>query len=167
MPSTYEPIQTITTSGNATTVNFSSIPNTYTDLVLIYKGGLNAFDYLYSRYNNDTNSNYSGLGLSGTGTGASSGRYTNGSFHQLIGWAIGQGSGLTNMGIVYFMNYSNTTTFKTIIVRDSNTQTSGGTQLGSHLWRSTSAINSISLTGINNRFLTDGSTLTLYGILKA
>jgi len=58
---TYEPIATTTVSGSSTsTVTFSSISGTYTDLVIIGNLGsqtTNAFPYL--QFNGDTGSNYS------------------------------------------------------------------------------------------------------------
>jgi hypothetical protein len=167
MAITYEPIATTTTTGSATTVSFTSIPQTYTDLILVYNGGLSGFDYIYSRYNSDTGSNYSGTGVGGNGSSAFSGRYSNQVYNQLLGWAIGLGTPLTSIGIIHFINYANTTTYKSIIGRDTNPESGGATQAAVHLWRSTSAISSIELTGINSRTITDGSTFTLYGIASA
>lgn len=68
MAKTYEPIQTVTVANNTTTtINFSSIPQTYTDLRLVgcysyYNTGLGGSDTLMFRVNADANSgryNYS------------------------------------------------------------------------------------------------------------
>jgi hypothetical protein len=167
LPSTMTPIATIATTSSAATVTFSNIPQTYTDLILVYNGGLSGFDYIYSRYNSDTGSNYSGTAMYGNGSTASAHRYSSGTYNQLIGWGIGQGTALTSVGIIHFMNYANTTTYKSMILRDMNPESGGGTQAAVHLWRSTSAISSIVLTGINSRTITNGSTFTLYGIKAA
>jgi len=164
MTATYDCIATTTTSGSAGTVTFSSIPSTYTDLILVYNGGLSGFDYVFGRFNSDTGTNYSGTAIYGNGTSAASHRYSSTAYLQLIGWGIGQGTALTSVGLVHIMNYANTTTNKSVIVRDINPESSGGTQAGVHLWRSTAAITSITLTGINSRTYTNGSTFTLYGI---
>ena len=167
MAKTYEPIATTTTTSNATTVSFTSIPQTYTDLILVYNGGLSGFDYIYSQYNSDTGSNYSGTEVTGNGSSAVSYRYSNQTYNQLLGWVVGQETPLTFIGIIHFINYANTTTYKSMIGRDTNPESGGGTQAAVHLWRSTSAISSIELTGINSRTITNGSTFTLYGIKAA
>lgn len=65
-----------------------------------------------------------------------------------------------------FQNYSNTTTFKTMIGR--NGAAAFDVEASVQLWRSTSAINTLQLFagqgGIN---FTSGSTFTLYGITAA
>jgi hypothetical protein len=61
-------------------------------------------------------------------------------------------------------NYSNTTTFKTFLSRTNVASDRVEALVG--LWRSTSAITSITLYCGSNSFVT-GSTFTLYGILKA
>jgi hypothetical protein len=63
------------------------------------------------------------------------------------------------------MNYSNTTTYKTIISRGDNP---GFLVIAlANLWRSTSAINIITMVSeTGNNFVT-GSTFTLYGITAA
>lgn len=164
MTVTYDCIATTTTSGNATTITFSSIPSTYTDLILIYNGGLSGFDFLYSRYNGDTGSNYSGSALFGQGTSVGGHRYSSQTYNNLIGWGIGQGTALTSIGAIHFLDYANTTKFKSIMARNANPESGGGNSNEVHLWRSTSAINSISLTGVNSRTMTNGSTFALYGV---
>jgi hypothetical protein len=65
------------------------------------------------------------------------------------------------------MNYANTTTFKTVLIRANNSSTGVDLILG--LWRKTpEAITSITIknTGTSSNFAI-GSTLTLYGIKAA
>jgi hypothetical protein len=70
----------------------------------------------------------------------------------------------------HFMNYSNSTTYKTMLGRQGTaSSTAGGASLTVSLWRNTSAITSIQLQldfGSSNRWYT-GSTFTLYGIKAA
>jgi hypothetical protein len=61
------------------------------------------------------------------------------------------------------MNYANTSTYKTVLTR-SNKYDRVGAIVG--LWRSTAAINSITLTAYSNTYAI-GSTFTLYGIAAA
>ncbi len=63
--------------------------------------------------------------------------------------------------IQQYQNYSNTTTYKTVLSRCSNP--TGGTLAVAGLWRSTAAITSITLTPTAGNWLS-GSTFTLYGI---
>jgi len=62
------------------------------------------------------------------------------------------------------MNYSNTTTYKTGLVRANSA--ASGTDAIVGLWRSTAAITSIVATHDTAQFAT-GSTFTLYGIASA
>lgn len=166
---TYEPLAT-TTLGSATSiVTFSTISGSYTDLVLIGNTGVmsetTAFRF---RFNSDDGSNYSYLQMSGNGSSAASTKDTS-QVSGLISGALADASN-PNMFIMNIQNYSNTTTYKTTINRGSR----GAGSLASvsacvSLWRSTSAITSISLSanfdgGVN---FPTGSTFTLYGILAA
>jgi hypothetical protein len=60
-----------------------------------------------------------------------------------------------------FQNYSNATTYKSILMRVG--KATNGTDAMVGLWRSTSAINTIKLMGSNALY----GTLTLYGIKAA
>jgi hypothetical protein len=163
--STYSPIASVTLSSAQSSVTFSGIPQTYTDLVIVFNGGISAFDYIYAQYNSDTGTNYSGTIVQGDGSTTSSSRYSNQNFNQLFGWGIGYGNDLNAVGIAHFQNYSNTTTFKTVIARNNRANT--GTSADVHLWRSTSAITSITFTGVNSRTINSGSTFNLYGVANA
>ena len=157
---TYEPIATQTLGSTAATVTFSSIPGTYTDLVLITSNtssaGLGGV-YL-DQINGDTGANYSSTKIFGTGTVAGSDRNTS---------DTGVNIALTNStqcnNIFHFLNYSNTTTFKTVLARG-NSGGAGQTRASVALFRSTAAITSFRLSGVT---FDAGSTFTLYGILKA
>ena len=66
--------------------------------------------------------------------------------------------------IINIQNYSNTTTYKTALVRYNN----GGVIVEGivNLWRNTAAITQIDFGNSSANYLA-GSTFTLYGILKA
>ena len=72
MTATYDPIATTTLGSAASTITFSSIPNTFTDLRLVLFGvTLNATGtYNQIRFNNDTGTNYSWTQLLGNGSAA-------------------------------------------------------------------------------------------------
>jgi hypothetical protein len=161
MASTYTPIATQTLGSAQSSYTFSSIPSTYTDLVLI----INGYDStpgtasLGIQFNSDTGSNYSVTGMLGDGTSASSYRQTSQSASN-----IGTFFPTTGMNIVNIMNYANTTTYKTMLGRVSTAASRVAATVG--LWRSTAAINRIDLTIQGDNFAI-GSTFTLYGILAA
>lgn len=163
MPATYEPIATQTVSGSSTgTVTFTSIPSTYTDIVVVINAGYlsDSRDVTWT-VNNDGGSNYSQTTLQGNGSSATSSRntsvvkfYSNCLTHPNYG-----------VGIIHLMNYANTTTFKTALSRSGTTV--NVVEAAVHLWRSTAAINRLDFfPNVSGNFLS-GSTFTLYGILKA
>ena len=163
---TYELIETTTLGSDAPSVTFSSIPGTYTDLAVVFNGGLDVFDFIYTQVGNgsiDTGANYSGTIILGDGSSAASSRHSSGTYLQTLGWAIGILNDAN--GLLHFMNYSNTTTYKTILNRTNSPAYGTSAYVG--LWRSTSAINTIRFTGVNSRNITAGSTFTLYGIKAA
>lgn len=162
MASTYEPIATYTASGSISTYTFSSIPATYTDLILVKSGAISGGDNTFMRFNGDTGSNYSTTIIQGSGSAASSGRSTN-STSAGVGYT---GDANEIMQIIQIMNYANTTTYKTAISRSNSSTTNGYVQAGVELWRSTAAINSVTLFQGSTNFNT-GTTFTLYGIKAA
>jgi len=167
MASTYEPIATATASGSTNTVTFSSIPSTYTDLVLVtsIRSTGASFSQTRIRYNGDSGSNYSGTVLLGDGSAASSYRETNAT-EMLVAYDAlsGNPSGFFSPTIINIMNYANTTTYKTLLARNSNAL--GNAMADVFMWRSTAAINSVSIITANANFET-GSTFTLYGVKSA
>ena len=165
MPSTYEPIATATASGSTLSITLSSIPSTYTDLILILQSGPGTNgNSIYVQLNSDTGSNYSTTDIWGDGTSAASGRTTSATFIRILGRGVGAPTNLNNNSITSFMNYSNTTTFKTMLNRSNVPSTGTGATVG--LWRNTAAISSLTITSESGN-LQSGSTFTLYGIKSA
>ena len=110
--------------------------------------------------NSDTGTNYSVTRLYGDGTTATSDRFSNENYLDL---GFFQGN-LNNTSIIQFMNYSNTTTYKTMLNRW-NSPAYVTAVVG--LWRSTAAITSIKLYNATTINLKSGTTFTLYGIAAA
>jgi hypothetical protein len=159
MPNTYESIATQTLGASAASVTFSSIPATYTDLVLIHAGTTDANRDISIRFNGDSGSNYSRTLLFGDGSSAGSGRDSNST---LINFNFQNTTESTC--VAQIMNYSNTTTNKTLLSRENPVSTAAAAIVG--LWRDTSAITSITIApGAGT--LSSGSTFTLYGIKSA
>ena len=170
MPATYEPIQTQTLGSATQTVTLSSIPGTYTDLVLVMSFATETASgsAIRLRINGDTTaSNYSTTFLQGQGSGTSMGHREQND--AALGYQIGATNSFVNAYILNFMNYANTSAFKTYVGRVN----SGidGTGLNAMLYRSTSAITSMSFRVGNYSYPTNnfaaGSTFTLYGIKAA
>lgn len=167
MAITYEPIATTTLSTATATVTFSSIPQTYTDLIIIGQLGQSASNNsVRYRYNSDSGSNYSYQYVKGTGVGVGNGNEAN-----ATSGYIAEVSGDSVLNCIFrcnILNYTNTTTYKTLVSRGG--RASEAVDLVVSTWRSTSAITSISIAQgatfpTNN--LISGSTFTLYGIKAA
>jgi hypothetical protein len=167
MPSTYEPIATTTLASAVASYTFSSIPQTYTDLILVTNvKGSSASGYPAARFNSDSGTNYSTTFFYGVGGGTSgtSGRSSNANYAYTQWNATFSTSDFNFNNIIQIQNYSNTTTNKTYIARAGNAAVSTDINVG--LWRSTSAISTISYHSLVGD-LAIGTTLTLYGIAAA
>lgn len=163
--STYTPIATTTLSSAAADYTFTSIPGTYTDLVLIVNGGTSSSGQsIGMRFNGDSGNNYSSTDLVADASGPASGRTTNTNFIRIVGRGIGTDSTLIDNGVTSIQNYSNSTTYKSTLNRSN---VSGGVIVCAALWRSTAAITSITIFGEGPSNLITGTTLTLYGITAA
>jgi hypothetical protein len=161
MPATYEPIATTTLGSAQASFSFTSIPGTYTDLVAVVVASTSG--NLKIELNSDTSGNYSNTILYGTGSSALSARNSN-----TTGLIFGTTANTVGNGVnlYHFMNYSNTTTYKTALSRGNDID-NGLVRADVGLWRSTSAITSIRFISNLGSNLATGSTFTLYGILKA
>jgi hypothetical protein len=163
MPSTYEPIATSTLSSTASIITFSSIPSTYTDLVLIVAcldsvgGGRTRL-----RLNGNSGTNYSRINLTGNGSSANS---YSGSNETQFDLSVAAGTSSTNptVQIISINNYSNATTNKIIISRYGVGNQATEAMVG--LYRSTATITSVSY--FTQGTMQIGTTATLYGIKAA
>jgi hypothetical protein len=168
--STYTPIATTTLGSSTQYITFSSISGSYTDLVLVFANPSGAstalpFDLRVGNGSVDTGTNYSRTLLTGNGTAASSSRAATDGVLRFSSASLQQASGGNFIGTVHFMNYSNTTTFKTMLGRSNNADL--GTDAAVNLWRSTSAINIIQVGNIGGGTMNSGVIATLYGIAAA
>jgi hypothetical protein len=161
---TYDKIATYTVPSAAASYTFTSIAGTYTDIILIADATtVNANGSIALQLNGDTGTNYSYTALYGTGSVAGSLRGSNAAIIGFIGFAAQVPVGTRAMGIAHFQNYSNTTTNKTVLIRNTPA-VSATVEAGVGLWRNTSAITSITLLPLSGASLATGSTFTLYGI---
>ena len=166
---TYTLISSSTLNTTTATVTFSSIPSTYTDLFLVVNPlSTNNRDVIL-RFNSDTGSNYSITFVSGYGSGSpafSSGRTTSQGFMYADYYAPSNPT--QSIRQINIMDYANTTTYKTALMRSSNPAAypAGGAEALVGLWRSTTAINTVAVSLASDSFLT-GSVFKLYGIEAA
>jgi hypothetical protein len=156
MASTYTPISSQSVSG-VSSVSFTSIPSTYTDLKVVYNG-YNDAPLVRMDFNGDT-SNQSVTMVMGNGSTAASARY---STPYLYVWTPDANAYFTF--IVNIMNYSNTTKYKSWLSRCDIAHGAGGPTAATGTWRSNSAINRVDFTTTS---LTMSGTFTLYGIKAA
>ena len=171
MATTYQMIQTTTLGTSQASVTFSAIPSTYTDLVLVgsAKSLLSGTDSIGIAVNGNGSAIYSRTYLQANGTAVTSGRQT--AQIRIVSDYIMGTSGTADFGVYTwnFMNYSNTTTYKTMLVRYNSASAAAGTAV--LLWRSTSAITTFSFNinsfGSSTGDFITGSTFTLYGIKAA
>lgn len=176
MPATYENISTTTLSSQSNSTTFSNISGNYTDLILVgHFGVTGSGSSVLLKVGNgtiDTGSNYS---ESAMGAGGASGNTlvvernaARGDIPMFTNIHGFHNTGISNSFIIHFMNYSNTSTYKYVLIRTANGGGSSypGTAIGVGLWRSSSAINTIQLLGGSTDFQAN-STFTLYGVKGA
>jgi hypothetical protein len=172
MPNTFTLIQAVTVgSGGPASIDFSSIPSTYTDLCLrisartSYSG---IADDLYLKFNNSTAANYSFRTLLANGSTvrsqAASGQtllYCAG-----INGATSTSNTFSNVDI-YIPNYAGSTN-KSVSVDNAIENNATTADLGflANLWSQTAAINQITILG-GYAALVQYSTAYLYGIIKS
>lgn len=160
MASTFDKIATANASGTGASITFSSISGSYTDLVLLCNVKISVARNLLLRFNSDTGSNYSRTLLTSDPGSSRQQDYSYITF-------TGNGVATTNIHsshIIHIMNYSNATTYKTVIVRSDNADSGVDAVMGT--WRSTSAITSLEVYTTTANF-DSTSIFTLYGIKAA
>ncbi len=161
---TYVAIETKTLTSAVSTVTLgagNTIPQTYTDLVIVFNGSMTTLDNNNIRFNGvSTGSLYSVTRLIGNGSSASSSRASNQNQMQLGEIATSQST-----DVIQIMNYSNSTTFKTVLARSANTAQMLKHNVG--LFRSTSPITMIEIFSGGGYNYPVGSTFTLYGIASS
>lgn len=167
MAITYVPIATQTLATAQTSVSFSSIPQTYTDLRLVMQTKNTLGVYLVYLYDPNFSAGiYSGTYLLTSGTAATGGRY-NADNYILPDKPYGSTSTGWSSYTVDFMNYSNTSVYKTALSRASISDGANAqVYLNGGLIRTTSAITGLTTIMGGGNFAA-GSTFALYGIKAA
>ena len=164
-----------TSTGAGSTINFTSIPQTYKHLQIRFMAltnrGTYGIDGLYMTFKSDTGMNYAQHTLNGNGaTAAASGQGTGSIAACYMDFVLGTTvSSYPGVGVIDILDYANTSKYKTM-------RALGGTDLNgtiggvpgrvnfaSSVWLDTRAIDSITLTPVNGTF-TAYTSFALYGI---
>jgi len=166
MATTYEKIATTTLGSSASTITFSSIPSTYTDLRLAFTG-TSAAGRIGFIFNSDSGSNYSTTTIYGGGASVTTQSFQNQANIMLISYSNGPSNTVPAFGTADIFSYAGST-YKTVLVAASSDYNSiyNGVTRNVTLYRSTSAITSITI-NTNGSDLNSGCTATLYGIKAA
>ena len=168
----FESIATVTVgSGGASSVEFTSIPATYSHLQvrLISRQTTNQTnDYLYTQLNNDTSALYRTHQISGDGSSVAAADF--GAINQMYIQRQPAASSTASVfsGIIFdVLDYANTNKFKTLRqIGGFDANGSGFVYFVSGLWRSTNAITSIKIFPGQDNFA-QYSHFALYGIRSA
>jgi len=163
MANTYELIASQTLATTATSITFSSIPSTYTDLELVMSARTNTnaiVDALFMSLNGSSAS-FTGKYLQGDGS-----TVVSGSLAQYVGGTEGSQptANIFHNAKIYIPNYagSNYKSYSADSAHENNATTAyAGLVAG--LWSNTAAITSITIGPGSNSFITN-STFYLYGI---
>jgi hypothetical protein len=167
MPVTFIKIATATVgSGGAASIDFTSIPATYTDLCIKYSlRSTTSQDWCRLTFNGSS-SNLTSRFIRGNGSSVDSETATNNDFSVYM-----NGSGTTSNTFAstdfYFPNYANSLAKTLLIdtVQEANTTLAYALIVG-QLWNDTAAVNQITVTA-KTGLLAQYSTATLYGISKS
>lgn len=166
MPNTFTLISTITVgSGGASSIDFTSIPSTFTDLLIVASlrtSYASIFDNCDLKFNNTSSSG--GKRIYGSGTAAASDSYgylfvTNGSTST---------STTFSNSVAYIPNYtsSNYKSYSIDSVVETNA-TQSYSYLEAGLFSSSSAVNQLTIVSTTSSTIVQYSSASLYGILKA
>jgi hypothetical protein len=171
-PGSFVSIATVTVgSGGAANIEFTSIPSTYSHLQIrgIARGTKSStVAFLNMKLNSDTGTNYAYHVLQGDGASAVAAGYTNDIF---MDWARYPAASATasifGASIIDILDYGNTNKFKTVrYLGNYDANGSGYLEFRSGLWRSTSAISTITFSWDSGNFA-QYSSFALYGIKVA
>lgn len=169
MANTHMLISSVTVgSGGASTITFSSIPSTYTDLIIkaSLRSGYNGFADGYIYFAGGGSTEYSSTILSGEGSTTSSYRYSNSGQsapYPLAGSNV-TASTFTNIEM-YVPNYAGSSDkpFSGTSGAENNSSASRNA-ITANLWRNSSAITGFTMSTANG--FVENSTVYLYGIKK-
>lgn len=162
-------ISSQTLGSAAASVTFSSIPATYTDLVLRYASRSDtSTTSLNITFNSDTATNYSSTYVYGDGTNAVSGRDTSvANINEAVkSNATASTANTFTNDEIYIPSYTvaQNKPLSSSAAMEINSASNTYVGTGAHLWRNTAAISSIQLALAGGANFVSGSSFYLYGI---
>jgi hypothetical protein len=162
-------IESKTLATAAASIEFTSIPQTFTDLVAVCSLRLDVDSLVINiRFNVDTGSNYSSRRLQGDGSAATSvSRTSETSLETLLSGFSSSTSNTFSNSSLYIPNYTGSTA-KSVSVDavTENNATFSQQIIQAGIWTGTAPITSMSFTRLAGGNLVAGSIISLYGILK-
>jgi hypothetical protein len=163
----FESIATATPNG-VSTITFTSIPQTYTNLQLRMSIiGSAAFSSSQVRVNG-VSTNYTVHYFSGSGSGSDAGALTSTSRFAIVPLGITGDASFPTVGILDIIDYASTSKNKTgRMFGGIDKNGSGEIMLQSGLYQSTTAISSIEVFLAGGQNYVTGTTISLYGIKGA
>jgi hypothetical protein len=172
MANTYKLIASSTVgSGGAASIDFSSIPSTYTDLALLVSarsvGGSNYGTQLKMVFNNSGGTAYSWRNLEGYDSTAGSNNATSQAYgHGGLFPTANQTASTFGSSNIYIPNYAGSAnkSYSAEGIAEKNAATDWIINMVAGLWANTAAINQITLTTLNASNFAQYSTAYLYGI---
>ena len=170
MATTYEPIATTTLGSAASSITFSSIASSWTDLrlVLVVPASPDTSGNININLNSDSGSNYSFTRIAGDGTSATSSAGTNQVRFRPSDGFNWTGSSTAPVFIESnFFSYAGSTNKTVLFATSEDRNGAGSTKRIVGLWRNTSAITTIAFTTDAGTNYPVGTTATLYGIKNA
>lgn len=158
---TYDLISEQVLASAASSVTFTSIPQTYKDIVLemVPIKSTTGGGTIRIQFNGDTGASYSTTNLYQENNTINTFRAASNTF---IHGGFWNGSANGNTASFSVMSYSNTSVHKTTLMRSGNAVSIVGMNVG--LWRSTAAVTSMLVYNDNGNF-SAGSTFRLYGLV--
>ncbi len=169
MATTYELIASNTLTSSAASVTFSSIPSTYTDLVLRISIRLASGSYCSIRLNGISTNTYSRTGIAASGTGV--GNISNSNINYLRIINVDNSTNTANTFSseeIYLPNYVVSQNHPVSIFGATEDNSTAGNTLGviAGLWSNTSGISSIEIADHigGTATMAAGSSFFLYGI---
>jgi hypothetical protein len=160
---TYTLIDSVTLGSSAASVTFSSIPQTYGDLVLTINATTAGNTAAGVRFNNDSSDNYYTILMDGNGSSASTVKLNPADAARFTyNLTLNTSPSLVRIQI---LDATATDKHKSLLIRADRADQA--TAVVASRWGSTAAINKIDILQFSLQDFTTGSTFFLYGIAKA
>lgn len=160
---TYKPLATKTLTTTASSITFSSISQSFRDLIIVCNSAVSTSTAnLYLQFNGDSASNYYFVTMYGSGGGSGVSQYVNTAVMYAGYGNIDLDTSFAGIHQINVMDYSATDKHKSVLFRTNNATSQ--THAAAGRWASTAAISSIVIKPTASTFAAN-STFTLYGIV--